>query len=72
MQEGSTLDISDTCLLNNNFTGTAPIIAVGDVEINAANNYGTMDDAVECQFIAQVPQLGGNATCLDYDLAECS
>lgn len=76
IEEGSTLEIRDSCFQENNFTGPGSVVVIsslGSPSFSAANNSGTLDDDLTCQFIATVAKLGGafNASCTDFDLSEC-
>jgi len=74
-REGLEVQISNTCFLENNFTGLGAAEMFGTyVESNF--NYGTQDDGLECQFIAfsveAIPQSFEDVTCFPYSESTCT
>lgn len=69
--------MKNNCFIDNNFISQAPVLVFDDAPIDIMNNFGTFDDDVKCQFIAEYPsnvarERPENALCADYDAESCS
>jgi hypothetical protein len=73
---GSRLEVTDTCFIDNNFTGFGPVQVVGGADFEFNNNFVSRDDEVFCDFasVATVfaPQSLADVSCLTYDLDACN
>jgi hypothetical protein len=65
MHSGSTLVLTDTCFVDNNFVGDGTVVVVDKEVFIGSGNYGTMDDGLKCQFLSL------NGTCVEYDSNTC-
>ena len=66
--EGSSIDVSYTNFLDNNFTGLGTLIVLDGGNYSVMNNYGTSDDGLSCNFLAASLAGSSDVTCVEYDL----
>jgi hypothetical protein len=69
------LTIKNTCFLDNDFLRLAPV-TFGFPEVVVEGNYGSFDEDVVCQFVAEFEDGNAidelvNATCVEYDADIC-
>jgi hypothetical protein len=65
--EGSTVEVSNTNFVGNDFIGVGTVVVLDGGSVSAANNFGTADDGLPCQFIAASASSASEAQCIDYD-----
>jgi hypothetical protein len=68
--------MKNSCFLDNDFLRQAPVMTFGNPEVVVEGVYGTPDEDVECQFIAEFESGAGleqlvNFTCVEYDADTC-
>ncbi len=65
--EGSTVEVSSTNFVGNDFTGVGTVVVLDGGSVSATNNFGTADEGLPCQFIAASAGSASKAQCIDYD-----
>lgn len=73
---GSKVEVYDSCFIDNNFVGFAPLQIFGGAEYVLSGNFITEDDAIGCDFAAvseeSIPETDADITCITYDLETCN
>jgi hypothetical protein len=69
--EGSSLSLTGSCFMNNNFVGEGLIQVDNEDDLVAvSNNFATEDDGIGCQFIA-VLSPDETYSCIEADAQAC-
>jgi hypothetical protein len=63
---GSTLELTNSCFLSNNFVGRAAVLVDDIGSLKESGNYGTYDANLECQFVDAL-----DASCIGYSSPTC-
>jgi hypothetical protein len=63
---GSTLVITNSCFLGNNFVGRGVVLVDGPEILTESGNYGTFDTNLDCQFVNV-----GDASCIEFSSPTC-
>lgn len=65
--EGSSVEITNTNFVGNDFTGAGTVVVLNGGDVSASNNFGTSDAGLPCQFIAASSNTVSEAQCIDFD-----
>jgi len=68
---GSTLTITNTCVLGNDFIGEGVVLIAEQASLlNSSGNFGTQDDSLICEFIHALDVVN-ETICIDYESDTC-
>lgn len=62
---GATLTLEDNCFINNDFVGKGVVIADLEGAVTSSGNFGSPDDGLDCEFLAQ------GSSCTGYEEDDC-